>query len=107
MLNGSDPDAKILLRDTIYNFVKEIGDATKVNKEIPYMQAHGDNDSIVPYELGKLIPYLLRGMLPNYEFKLYTGLGHKTKGRSHSIKKKKSVNFHTFGPDPPPKKCET
>ena len=28
-----------------------------------------------------------------------------TKGRSHSKKIKKSVNFHTFGP-PPPKKCE-
>ena len=24
-----------------------------------------------------------------------------------SLEKKKSVNFHTFGPDPPPKKCET
>ena len=31
-----------------------------------------------------------------------------TKGSSHSKKKEKSVNFHTFGPDPhPPKKCET
>ena len=57
---------------------KEIGDATKVNKEIPYLQAHGDSDSIVPYELGQLVSYLLRGFLPNYEFKLYMGLGHKT-----------------------------
>ena len=35
LLDGSDPDVKILLRDTLYNFVKEIVDATKVNKEIP------------------------------------------------------------------------
>ena len=101
MLDGSDPDAKILLRDTIYNFVKEIGDATKVNKEISYMEAHGDNDSIVPYELGQSISYLLRGMLPNYEFKLYTGLGHKTKGRSHS-KKRKKCELSPFWSGPPP-----
>ena len=32
-----------------------------------------------------------------------TGVGRYVgKGRSHS--KKKSVNFHTFGPDPPPLK---
>ena len=57
---------------------KEIGDTTKVNKEIPYLQAHGDSDSIVPHELGQLVSYLLRGFLPNYEFKSYKGLGHKT-----------------------------
>ena len=28
-------------------------------------------------------------------------------GKFSLEKKKKSVNFHTFGPDPPPKKCET
>ena len=29
-------------------------------------------------------------------------LEESPKGSSHSKKKKKSVNFHTFGPDPPP-----
>ena len=57
---------------------KEIGDTTKVNKEIPCLQTQGDSDSIVPYELGQLVSYLLQGMLPNHEFKLYEGLGHST-----------------------------
>ena len=30
-----------------------------------------------------------------------------SKGSSHPKKKKKIVNFHSFGPPPPPKKCET
>ena len=57
---------------------KEIGDTTKVNKEIPYFQTHGDSDSIVPHEVGQLVSYLLKGLLPNYEFKLYEGLGYNT-----------------------------
>ena len=70
--------AGVIALSTWIPLYKDIGDATKVNKETPYLQTHGDSDSIVPYELGQLVSYLLHGMLPNHEFKLYKGLGHTT-----------------------------
>jgi len=57
---------------------KQIGDATQVNKEVPYMQAHGDCDPVVPYKWGQLTSQLLREILPNHEFKSYKGMMHSS-----------------------------
>jgi len=61
-----------------YPLHKQIGDVTPTNKEIPYLQAHGDCDPVVPYKWGQLTSQKLREILPNHEFKSYKGMMHSS-----------------------------
>jgi len=42
------------------------------NKEIPYFQAHGDSDHILPLQVGVSTSQRLKQFLPNHEFKTYS-----------------------------------
>eukprot|EP00092_Neocalanus_flemingeri_P016134 GFUD01017462.1.p1 GENE.GFUD01017462.1~~GFUD01017462.1.p1 ORF type:complete len:240 (-),score=74.31 GFUD01017462.1:304-1023(-) len=57
---------------------KQLGQATETNKDIPFLQAHGDCDPVVPYKWGQLTSQLLRGILPKHMFKTYKGLMHSS-----------------------------
>lgn len=57
---------------------KQIGGAALVNKDIPFLQAHGDCDPVVPYKWGQLTSQILREILPNHEFKTYKGMMHSS-----------------------------
>jgi len=52
--------------------------AKPANLNIPYLQAHGDCDPVVPYRWGQLTSTLLKGMLPKHQFKTYKGMMHST-----------------------------
>jgi len=52
--------------------------AKPTNLNIPYLQAHGDCDPVVPYRWGQLTSTLLKGMLPKHQFKTYKGMMHST-----------------------------
>jgi len=67
-------------------YINKIGDAALVNKDIPFLQAHGDCDPVVPYKWGQLTSQILREILPKHEFKTYKVIHEfKTyKGMMHS-----------------------
>jgi predicted esterase len=46
------------------------------NKDIPYLQCHGDCDPVVPYKWGQATSTLLKQFLKNTEFKTYGGMMH-------------------------------
>ena len=50
---------------------KQIAGSSQTNKDIPFLQAHGDCDPVVPFKWGQLTSQLLRDILPNHEFKSY------------------------------------
>jgi len=50
---------------------KQLGSSSQANRDIPYYQAHGDCDPVVPYKWGQLTSQILRDILPNHEFKTY------------------------------------
>jgi len=52
--------------------------AKQTNVNIPYLQAHGDCDPVVPYKWGQLTSTLLKSMLPNHQFKTYKGMMHSS-----------------------------
>jgi len=45
--------------------------STIVNKDIPYFQAHGESDNILPLSHGIATSKILKQFLPNHEFKTY------------------------------------
>jgi lysophospholipase II len=53
------------------------------NKDIPYLQCHGDCDPVVPYKWGQATSTLLKQFLKNTEFKTYRGMMH---GSSDEVK---------------------
>jgi len=57
---------------------KQMGAAKQTNKDIPYLQAHGDCDPVVPYRWGQMTAQLLKTVLPNHTFKTYKGLMHSS-----------------------------
>lgn len=46
--------------------------STIVNKDIPYFQAHGETDPILPLSHGIATSKILKQFLPNHQFKTYT-----------------------------------
>lgn len=54
------------------NFVQ----AAVGNKDIAYLQCHGDCDPVVPYKWGQATSTLLKQFLKNAEFKTYRGMMH-------------------------------
>jgi len=48
------------------------------NRDMPFLQAHGDCDPVVPYKWGHLTSQILRDILPKHEFKTYKGLVHSS-----------------------------
>jgi len=48
------------------------------NRQIPFLQAHGDCDPVVPYRWGQLSSTLLKGFLSGHQFKTYKGLMHSS-----------------------------
>ena len=50
---------------------KQISGISASNKDIPFLQAHGDCDPVVPYKWGQMTSQLLREILPKHEFKTY------------------------------------
>jgi len=57
---------------------KQLGSSSLVNRETPYLQAHGDCDPVVPYKWGQLTSQILRDILPKHEFKTYKGMMHSS-----------------------------
>jgi len=57
---------------------KQIAGSSQTNKDIPFLQAHGDCDPVVPFKWGQLTSQLLRDILPNHEFKSYKGMMHSS-----------------------------
>jgi len=57
---------------------KQITGASQTNRDIPFLQAHGDCDPVVPFKWGQLTSQLLRDILPNHEFKSYKGMMHSS-----------------------------
>jgi len=57
---------------------KQLGSSSQTNRDIPYYQAHGDCDPVVPYKWGQLTSQILRDILPNHEFKTYKGMMHSS-----------------------------
>jgi len=57
---------------------KQIAGASQTNRDIPFLQAHGDCDPVVPFKWGQLTSQLLRDILPNHEFKSYKGMMHSS-----------------------------
>jgi len=57
---------------------KQLGSSSLVNRDIPYQQAHGDCDPVVPYKWGQLTSQILREILPKHEFKTYKGMMHSS-----------------------------
>jgi len=45
--------------------------STIINKDIPYFQAHGETDNILPISHGIATSKILKQFLPNHEFKTY------------------------------------
>jgi len=56
---------------------KQISGVSQTNRDIPFLQAHGDCDPVVPYKWGQMTSQLLREILPKHEFKTYKGLMHQ------------------------------
>jgi len=52
--------------------------STVVNRDIPFLQAHGDVDPTVPCLWGQMTAQLLGNFLTKHEFKLYKGLMHSS-----------------------------
>jgi len=51
---------------------KQLPDPARiVNKDIPYFQAHGETDNILPLSHGVATSKILKQFLPNHEFKTY------------------------------------
>jgi len=50
----------------------------QTNLAIPFLQAHGDCDPVVPYKWGQLTSTLLKSLLSNHEFKTYKGMMHSS-----------------------------
>ena len=50
---------------------RQISSAGPTNREIPFYQAHGDCDPVVPYRWGQMTAQLLKTLLPNHQFKTY------------------------------------
>ena len=50
---------------------KQISGVSQTNRDIPFLQAHGDCDPVVPYKWGQMTSQLLREILPKHEFKTY------------------------------------
>jgi len=50
--------------------------ASQANLNIPFMQAHGECDPVVPYRWGQLTSTLLKTMLENHQFKTYKSMMH-------------------------------
>ncbi|GLG92916.1 uncharacterized protein GBIM_00452 [Gryllus bimaculatus] len=48
------------------------------NKDIPFLQCHGDCDPIVPYKWGQMTASLLKQFLKHSEFKTYRGMMHSS-----------------------------
>ncbi|XP_075224539.1 acyl-protein thioesterase 1 [Lycorma delicatula] len=48
------------------------------NKDIPFLQCHGDCDPIVPYKWGQMTASLLKSFLKQVEFKTYRGMMHSS-----------------------------
>jgi len=48
------------------------------NLSIPFFQAHGDCDPVVPYKWGQLTSTLLKSILKSQEFKTYKGMMHSS-----------------------------
>jgi len=57
---------------------RQISSAGPTNREIPFYQAHGDCDPVVPYRWGQMTAQLLKTLLPNHQFKTYKGLMHSS-----------------------------
>jgi len=57
---------------------KQIAGSSQTNRDIPFLQAHGDCDPVVPFKWGQLTSQLLRDILPNHEFKSYKGMMHSS-----------------------------
>lgn len=49
-----------------------------VNKDSPFLQAHGDSDPTVPYMWGQMTAQLLKNILAKHQFKTYKGLVHSS-----------------------------
>jgi predicted esterase len=51
---------------------KDLPDPSQmVNKDIPYFQAHGESDNILPLSHGIQTSKILKQFLPNHQFKTY------------------------------------
>lgn len=57
---------------------KQFPAAAVANKDIPYIQCHGDCDPIVPYKWGQMTASLLKQFLKQIEFKTYRGMMHSS-----------------------------
>ncbi|XP_049807712.1 acyl-protein thioesterase 1 isoform X1 [Schistocerca nitens] len=57
---------------------KQFPAAAVANKDIPYIQCHGDCDPIVPYKWGQMTASLLKQFLRQIEFKTYRGMMHSS-----------------------------
>lgn len=57
---------------------KQFPAAAISNKDIPFLQCHGDCDPIVPYKWGQMTASLLKTFLRQIEFKTYRGMMHSS-----------------------------
>lgn len=57
---------------------KQFPSAAINNKDIPFLQCHGDCDPIVPYKWGQMTASLLKQFLKHFEFKTYRGMMHSS-----------------------------
>ena len=55
---------------------KQLSQAEIVNKDTPFLQAHGDSDQVVLFRWGQLSSQLLKSLLTKHTFRKYQGLGH-------------------------------
>ena len=54
------------------------GASMEANRDVPFLQVHGDCDPVVPYRWGQLTSTTLKGFMANHEFKTYKGLAHSS-----------------------------
>jgi len=55
---------------------KEFPKLAKGNKDIPYLQCHGDCDPVVPYKWGQMTASTLKQFIKQIEFKSFQGMMH-------------------------------
>ena len=52
--------------------------SSSVNKDIPLLQCHGDQDVIVPFPWGQKSSLLIKAFDSKADFKVYEGMGHSS-----------------------------
>jgi len=62
----------------LHRSLAALSPAAVVNRDIPFLQAHGDMDPTVPCLWGQMTAQLLGQILTKHEFKVYKGLMHSS-----------------------------